>query len=143
MSKNVSIKTVRQWISPRSGTFSVSGNIGYKSKAGESVQLSVYKNGTLHSKFISTSADVPFNLSYTLNLNDKLEFMVSGESNFNKDYTLAIKILEVKDVNSLTPVSWDSKLDFKGPIKKSDRELNSWERYTHILILSNEMVFIN
>lgn len=143
LSKNSSIKTVRQWISPRSGTFSVSGNIGYKGKSGESIQLSVYKNGTLQSKFVSSQLDTPFNFNYTLNLNDKLEFMVSGESNFNKDYTLAIKILEVKDVNSLTPVAWDSKLDFKGPIKKSDRELNSWERYTHILILSNEMVFIN
>lgn len=144
LSKNPSIKSVRQWVSPRNGTFSVSGTVGSKSRPGETVHLTVYKNGTVQNKVsVNSSTEIPFNLTADLNVNDKLEFVMSNDSNVNKDYTLSIKVSEVKDANSLTPVVWDSKIDFKGPIRRTDRELNSWERYTHILILSNEMVFVN
>lgn len=144
LSKNPSIKSVRQWISPRNGSFTVSGSVGAKGRVGESSQLLVYKNGVFQNKVsINPTTEVPFNFNVTLAVNDKLEFVMSNETNINKDYTLAVKVSEVKDADSLTPVTWDSKLDFKGPLKKSDRELNSWERYTHILILSNEMVFVN
>ena len=144
LSKNTNIKPSRQWISPRSGTFTVSGSVGVAGKPGDVTKLFVYKNGVIQTQVVlNKPAEVPFNLDLTINVNDKLEFVMANETNFNKDYTLVIKVSEIKDVNSITPVTWDSKLDFKGPLKKSDRELNSWERYTHILILSNEMVFVN
>lgn len=143
-SKNSSIKPVRQWVSPRNGTFSVAGSVGVKGKVGESVSLIVYKNGVFQNKVsVNPATESTFNLNFSLGVNDKLEFVMSNEANINKDYTLAVKVSEVKDADSLTPVTWDSKVDFKGPIRKSDKELNSWERYTHILILSNEMVFVN
>jgi hypothetical protein len=144
LSQNQTLKSIRQWTSPRNGAFTVSGSAGTKGKPGDLVQLLIYKNGTIQNRIaLNQTSEIPFNLILTLSVNDRLEFSVSHETNFNKDYTLAVKISEVKDVDSLTPVNWDSRADYKGPLKKSDRELNSWERYTHILILSNEMVFIN
>jgi len=54
-----------------------------------------------------------------------------------------INIIEKRDENSLSPVTWNSVSDFRGPIRKIDRELDAWERFAHILLMSNEMVFIN
>ena len=56
---------------------------------------------------------------------------------------IKLKINELKDENSLTPITWNSNTDFKAPISKNDKELNSWERYAHVLMMSNEMIFIN
>jgi len=145
LSQNPSLKSIRQWTSPRNGTFSISGSAGTsKSKPTDVLNLTIYKNGVSQNRIsLNQSTEIPFNLTLSLSVNDKLEFAMSQETNFNKDYTLTVRISEIKDVDSLTPVNWDSRVDYRGPLKKSDRELNSWERYTHILILSNEMVFIN
>lgn len=147
LSSNPNIQVVRQWISPRNGsisvetTFSIKGG-GQKQKSSGTIVL--YKNGSPIKSLSSNGSEVKISIS-DLNamVGDKFEFTVSNQTGLNKDFSLQVKINEVKDVNSLTPISWNSQLDYKGPILKSDRELNSWERYAHILILSNEMVFIN
>ena len=143
LSGNQDIYNIRQWISPRNGSIQVNGTVGIKSKT-QSANLVIYKNGSpIKTVTVPSGPEISFSQSVEVGLDDKIEFTMIGTSPNNKDYTLVIKILEVKDVDSLTPVNWTSNIDFRGPIKKLDRELNSWERYTHILILSNEMVFVN
>jgi cytochrome c553 len=143
LSSNQDIYSIRQWISPRNGSILISGTVSVKVKS-QSASLVLYKNGSpIKTVIVAGGPEISFSQTMDVGVDDKVEFSMVNTSLNNKDYTLAIKILEVKDVNSLTPVTWASNVDFRGPIKKSDRELNSWERYTHILILSNEMVFVN
>lgn len=147
LSSNQGIYGVRQWISPRNGSISINGSVGMKANAkakDQTANLVLYKNGTpIKTIVVAAGPEISFLQTIDVGVNDKIEFSMVNTSLNNKDYTLVIKILEVRDENSLTPISWASNTDFRGPIKTSDRELNSWERYTHILILSNEMVFVN
>jgi len=135
----------RQWNSPRKGSFEIKGSFNYKFVKGQSdVILSIYKNSKpLKSLNITDGKEQSFELSLDLEVGDKLEFLTSNVSKTNKDFNLNIKINEVKDENSLTPISWSSVVDFKSPISKNDKELNSWERYAHVLLMSNEMIFLN
>lgn len=135
----------RQWNSPRKGSFEIKGSFNYKFVKGQSdVILSIYKNSKpLKSLNITDGKEQSFELSLDLEVGDKLEFLTSNVSKTNKDFNLNIKINEVKDENSLTPISWSSVADFKSPISKNDKELNSWERYAHVLLMSNEMIFLN
>jgi hypothetical protein len=149
LSQNPALASVRQWVSPRNGSFSVSGTVSTKGggankeKKSDNVTLFINKNGVNQSKIVVGDAESPIKLALDLTVGDKIEFVTTHDSVSARDYTLSIQISEVRDVNSLTPVNWDSKADYRGPIRKSDRELNSWERYAHILILGNEMVFVN
>jgi len=138
---NVSLYSVRQWSSPRNGTVSVT--IDSKGKGNT---LTIYKNSTALKVVTLASTNSTIELpNQEVFVNDKFEFAVNhGEmTQGSKNYTLNVRINEIKDVNSLTPIMWNSTSDYRGPLRKSDRELNSWERYAHILLLSNEMVFVN
>lgn len=135
----------RQWNSPRKGSFEIKGTFSSKSIKGQSdTVLHVYKNSKpLKSFNIIDGKEVVIELTTDLEVGDKLDFLTSNISKINKDFTLNIKINELKDENSLTPITWNSNTDFKAPISKNDKELNSWERYAHVLMMSNEMIFIN
>jgi len=135
----------RQWNSPRKGSFEIKGTFSSKSIKGQSdTVLHVYKNSKpLKSFNVIDGKEISIELTIDLEVGDKLDFLTSNISKTNKDFTLNIKINELKDENSLTPITWNSNTDFKAPISKNDKELNSWERYAHVLMMSNEMIFIN
>lgn len=143
----LSVYPIRQWKSPRSGEFSISVDSSVKAGPKEPVNYSiiVYKNDRVI-KFINiTNAalhkiEIP---SIINTANDKLEFAIVNNIKKDLDYSMNINIIEKRDENSLSPVTWNSVSDFRGPIRKIDRELDAWERFAHILLMSNEMVFIN
>jgi len=142
---NINLYLNRQWISPRKGTFEIKGTFNYIGIKGNSeVILSVYKNLKLLKSLSGVDAKgQSFEFSLNLEVGDKIDFITYNASKTNKNFNLNIEINEIKDENSLTPISWNSAVDFKSPISKSDKELNSWERYAHVLLMSNEMIFIN
>jgi hypothetical protein len=81
LSQNQTLKSIRQWTSPRNGAFTVSGSAGTKGKPGDLVQLLIYKNGTIQNRIaLNQTSEIPFNLILTLSVNDRLEFSVSHET---------------------------------------------------------------
>jgi hypothetical protein len=144
---NPNIYSIRQWVSPREGLFQANGTFKLKPSKDvvPNVNLFIYKNDRpIKTVNINSYGESPFQIDLNkISFNDKIEFVLVNSSKLEKDYTLLIKIDELKDENSFTPVNWNSQSDFRAPIKKIDRELNGWERYAHILLMSNEMIFIN
>jgi len=144
---NPNIYSIRQWVSPREGLFQANGTFKLKPSKDvvPNVNLFIYKNDrAIKTVNINSYAESPFQIDLNkISVNDKIEFVLVNSSKLEKDYTVLIKIDELKDENSFTPVNWNSQSDFRAPIKKIDRELNGWERYAHILLMSNEMIFIN
>ena len=105
----------------------------------------VYKNDKLiFSRSVTNSVEAVIKIpTIKNNLSDKFEFSVVSLTGKVLDYSMNTIIQESKDENSLTPITWNSASDFRGPIRKIDRELGAWERYAHALMMSNEMIFIN
>jgi hypothetical protein len=143
----LSVYPIRQWKSPRAGEFSITMQSSFKALPNEKLNCSiiVYKNDSIFrfvniTNYASQKIEIP---SINSGVNDKLEFAVAGYKKRDLDYLLTITITEKRDENSLSPIVWTSSSDFRGPIRKIDRELDAWERYAHILLMSNEMVFIN
>jgi len=140
------IHGVRQWISPREGQFDISATIKAKqTKDPINLAIYVYKNDKLiFSRSITNSVEAVIKIpTIKNNLSDKFEFSVVSLTGKVLDYSMNTIIQESKDENSLTPITWNSASDFRGPIRKIDRELGAWERYAHALMMSNEMIFIN
>ena len=143
----LSVYAIRQWKSPRTGEFDIAIQSAAKSTSKEAISYSVvvYKNDRVF-KSINITNSTPQKievLNISNAINDKLEFAVVNNLKKELNYSLSINIVEKKDENSLSPVTWNSTADFRGPIRKIDKELDAWERFAHILLMSNEMVFIN
>lgn len=143
---NPNLFSTRRWISSRDGDFNVNVNFKIKPASDQtSIKLIIYKNDKMiKSSTVTNYSDhiIKFDLK-SLDVKDKIDFYLVNNSKSQREYNITIKINELKDEHSLTPISWNSILDFKAPPKKGDKELDCWERYAQILMLSNEMVFIN
>ena len=125
------IYAIRQWSSPRGGDFDI--NINLKAKTGKeqvNAALYIYKNNKLiSSKTITNNIDTIIKIPNINNTHsDKIEFAIANHNNKAFDYNLDISIQEKKDENSLTPISWNSASDFRGPIRKIDKDLDAWEK---------------
>lgn len=143
----INIYAIRQWSSPRSGDFDIDVSAKIKSSPKEPVNYSIfiYKNDRIIKSSTGTNtSEIKINIkNISNNLGDKIEFIIVNNIKKSIEYNLSVNIQEKKDENSLSPINWNSIGDFRGPIKKIDKELNAWERYAHILLMSNEMIFIN
>lgn len=143
---------IRRWVAPRDGTVAIEGTLGHGSEQGDGVRARIVssRNGMLgewvatHSS-TSTPAD-----KIKVKEGDTLDFVTDCRSNEGFDsFTWAPKVRykgEGKDKGSKDPEVrrlWQAKEDFSGPVKAAPKGLSPWERYAQVLLLSNELFFVD
>src|SRR5206468_8515613 len=77
---------------------------------------------------------------------DTIDFVVDCRGGPDSDsFSWAPKIQLASpnsDTSAALTTSWDAKEDFSGP-KEATKPLNAWEKIAQVLLLSNELMFVD
>ncbi|PYI80806.1 MAG: hypothetical protein DME26_20940 [Verrucomicrobia bacterium] len=140
---------VRRWIASHDAVVSVSGAIQHEHKEGDGIRAFVVSsragmlgNWTLHNK----KEDVKIE-AIQVKEGDALDFVVDFHANLNSDdfkWAPVIKLIGPgAGSGSDYTGEWNAKKDFSGPPTPPPKPLNAWEKYAHVLLLSNEFLFVD
>jgi len=138
--------SIRRWIVPGKGKVKIEGTLGHASANGDGVRGRIvsseggrYGEWTVHNSKVET----PFELE--VQGGETLDFVVDCISNGNSDgYTWAPNIAFTPDPEAvdLSPRSWNAKKDFDSAAKPAV-PLTRWEEFAQVLLLSNELTFLD
>ncbi len=131
---------VRRWIAPGDGDVVIRSKVIHNVPAGDGVRaIVVHTSQTSGSKTLKNevvhNSQVDFNFeSLSVSKGDVLDFVVNFHANLNNDQFLWSPELKIQDK------SWQAERDFAG---KQPNYLNPWEQLAQVLLLSNELAFID
>ncbi len=137
---------IRRWTAPVEGVVQVSGSLKHPAAAGDGVRATLVSSrhgflGQWTVRKSSSATDVP---RVRVLRGDTLDFVVDCLADENSDgFRWAPKVELIDPLPpGVAPPSWDARTDFGGP-GAAVHPLNRWERYAHVLLMSNEAVFID
>jgi hypothetical protein len=141
---------VRRWTAPREGVITIGGMLKHDSENGDGVRgwvvssrLGVVRDWTVHHGKENTSVE-----KTDVQQGDTIDFVVDCRGGPDSDsFSWAPRIEFASphadsDANAALPKTWDAKEDFSGP-KEVYKPLNAWERIAQVLLLSNELMFVD
>ncbi len=145
--KNPGFAAVRRWVAPRDGTVEIRGELNHRSEQGDGVhsQLISSREGILgewtvfHSK-TNTAVD-----RIKIQAGDTLDFVTDSRSNEGFDsfhWAPRIKYLSGEGASGEV-TRWNAKEDFSGPSPAKPKTLDPWQKYAQVLLLANELVFVD
>jgi hypothetical protein len=137
---------IRRWTAPMDCTVSVSGALEHPAEAGDGVRAHIISSrlGELgfwpvyHSK---TELNIP---RIEVKKGDTLDFVVDCHQDTNSDsfqWAPTVKAV-AQSGGSGSPVRWSAREGFGGP-KELPKPLNAWEKYAQVMLMSNELAFID
>ncbi len=136
--------SIRRWVSPADGVIRLEGTLGHALAAGDGVHARIVssQNGSLgewtvhNSKQATTLADIK------VTAGESIDFLVDCGASSNSDsYTWAPKVTFTADSDSSVR-TWEAKRDFN-VVEKLPVPLTPWEELAQVLLLSNELAFID
>ena len=77
---------------------------------------------------------------------DTLDFVTDCRGSENTDgfqWSPVIKFVSETPKVGGEPRVWNAKTDFSGPAKPQPKSLGAWEKYAQVLLLANELVFVD
>jgi hypothetical protein len=142
-----SMSAVRRWVSPVDGVISIQGRLEHPSEQGDGVRGLVVHNqrgelGRWEALGSSVDTDVG---QVQVEAGDTVDFVVDPrESDSHDSFNWAPRIRLVDtNVSELLESAWSAAVDFGGPGLGAPKPLEPWERYAHVLLQSNELVFVD
>ncbi len=137
---------VRRFIAPYTGTYYVSSKVEHAPAVGDGIRCwvisdsnNVLKKATVH----HSNEQFEFR-EVALQSGETLDFVVDINTNLNSDqylWPIRIDLLSVnKAGDKKGGPKWDSERDFSGPLS---RNLSPWEQLTQVLLLGNELMFVD
>ena len=132
---------VRRWTAPRDMKIRVQSFLQHEPEAGDGIRAFVFATGqpTIHSIKLhrdSKSLDIE---SLRVHKGDTLDFVVDIDEVLNNDQFLwRIEIEDLENMNQKHS-KWDSKSDFT---RTTRNQLLPWEQLAHVLLCTNEFMFV-
>jgi hypothetical protein len=139
---------IRRWVAPRGGTISIRGELKHESERGDGVRGRIVSSRLgqvlVHTAHNGTAAMRVEGLE--VQRGDTIDFVVDCRGSVEFDSFLwAPKITLHAADDGLAGGStgeWDARADFSGPAKVF-QPLDAWEKYAQVLLLSNELMFVD
>ncbi len=137
---------VRRWTAPRDGEISITGRLGHDSDSGDGVRARVLQNGEKQlGVWKAKKKRENTNLEKILvSKGDRIDFVVDKLGDLNSDSFTWAPNIEMESGESAGPVTreWSAKEDFSGP-KELQKPLDAWEKLAQVILMSNELVFVD
>jgi hypothetical protein len=137
---------IRRWTAPRAGTVRIKSIAKHEVAAGDGIRCWVVSNrqGVLASTVLH-NREQPMDVATLLvEQGETIDFVVDFHADLNSDQFLwSAKIHEVAgtaETSTDTLTSWNSSNDFGGTLPKL---LDKWEQLAQVLLLSNELMFVD
>jgi mono/diheme cytochrome c family protein len=133
--------TIRRWTATKAGKLAITSTLVHAEAAGDGVRgwivssrHGVLKSAPVHNTRIDLNIE-----STTVEPGDTIDFVVDIRDGLNSDQHLwTAKLRELG--NSADVSSWDSSRDFSGP---PSRQLKPWEQLAQVLLMANELMFVD
>jgi hypothetical protein len=129
---------VRRWTAPRDGVVSITGSIKHDAKGGDGVlaRLQSGRTGAVASWTVARM-EVESKLSgLEVKAGETLDFVVLCRADNNSDSFAWSPAVQMADE------TWSALSQF-GPVEKVPTALSAWEKYAHVLLQSNEFMFVD
>jgi hypothetical protein len=141
---------IRRWRAPRDGAISISGELNHPSDQGDGVRARVIssRQGAL-GEWTAKNNRTPVRLDRVeVRRGDFLDFVTDCRQSVEFDSFHWSPVIQALAGGARAdrdePREWNAKTDFKGPSKPVERRtLSPWEKYAQVLLLANELIFVD
>ena len=136
---------VRRWTAPRPGEISIDGRLGHDADVGDGIRARILHNNekelgqwTVKRKKENTKV-----AKVVVQKGDTIDFVVDKNGDLNSDSFTWAPIIEMSSAELATVTrDWSAKEDFSGP-RESFKPLDAWEKLAQVILMSNELVFVD
>jgi mono/diheme cytochrome c family protein len=143
---------IRRWRAPRDTVVDITGEVNHPSDKGDGVRVRIVSSeqGVL-GEWAARHGSVPVHLErVTVKRGETLDFVADCRQTVEFDsFHWAPVLREVAASGRSGSASgafaeWNARADFRGPVKPAEkRALSAWEKYAQVLLLANEMAFVD
>ncbi len=138
---------VRRWVAPTACQISIASTVKNEPEAGDGIRCWIISNrqGVLAQTEVH-HGEKPFAVEkLSVEVGETLDFVVDIKKVLNSDQYIWSPIIrqataENATFGAATPSAWDSQRDFTGP---TNVYLKPWEQLAQVLLLSNELMFVD
>jgi len=145
---------IRRWRAPRDGVVHISGDLNHPSEKGDGVRARLVSStqGLLNEWTARHGRTLTSLQSVSVKRGETLDFVVDCLESVEFDSFHWAPVIRRVDAAAATATAaaseqislWDAKADFAGPAKPAPkRALSAWEKYAQVLLLANELVFVD
>jgi hypothetical protein len=131
---------IRRWIAPANAIVDVTGRLDRPSQDGDGVlgRIVSSRAGALGEFVCEPAKTIDTNISAVeVKKGDTIDFILEPRANDNSDSSIWPVVVK-------TPTGdWDSRLTFSGPPAPKQAPLTAWEKYIHVLLSTNEFMFVD
>ncbi len=138
------LAAIRRWTAPTKGIVRLEGTLGHTSPVGDGVRGRVVSSRagklgewTAHNGKAETKLD-----AVAVKAGDTIDFMVDCLANANSDSFTWAPVVTFTATGEMAPRTWSAKKDFESPAK-AVAPLTRWEELAQVLLLSNELAFVD
>jgi hypothetical protein len=142
-----SLSVIRRWVAPLDGSIAIEGDLEHKNDQGDGVRALIVHgvDGEIGRWEVFNSATRTSVDRVRVKAGDVVDFVTDPLETASYDsfnWAPRIRFLDVDPMEALQ-TAWDANADFAGPGTSSPAPLDPWERYAHVLLQSNELVFLD
>jgi hypothetical protein len=137
---------IRRWRSPRDGVIAITGTLKHEAESGDGVRARIVssRTGELGRWQVHKGKETTKVEAIEVRRGDTIDFVTDCYKTVDSDsfvWSPVINMTKMDSTSGSLP-EWNAKADFSGP-KAQPKPLNAWERYAQVLLMSNELVFVD
>lgn len=136
---------IRRWTAPSDLVVSVSGRVRHETEAGNGVRAHIISSRSGQIAFYRVHNSEQSGRIERLQVlkGETLDFVVDSAGDLNSDsFKWAPRVESLMETGSYRERRWAAKEDFGGPQELS-KPLNAWEKFAQVLLMSNELAFVD
>jgi len=136
---------IRRWIAPRDGAVKISGELQHGSEKGDGVRARIISSRQAvvgEWAVFHNSASTPVE-RVEVKKGDIIDFITDCRGSIEFDSFTWAPMVQYLSVRDETRREWSAKTDFAGPQKEKKKPLSAWDKYAQVLLLANELVFVD
>ena len=138
---------IRRWIAPRDGHLSIRGSLEHAAAEGDGVRGRIVssRSGELGKWVVHHDKKETRINQVEVKAGDTLDFVTDcieneGFDSFN--WSPKVRFLAEGDLPAQR-MEWNAQTDFADKVKSEPKHLEVWQKYAQVLLLTNELVFVD
>ena len=139
---------IRRWTSPAAGTMTLNGAFKHESESGDGIRGRIVssRSGVLGEWTVRNGSEETKLENIEIMRGDVIDFVVDCRTGPESDSFAWAPVIRLTassaDAYAASPKVWSAKEDFGG-LKETPRPLDAWEKFAQVLLLSNELMFVD
>jgi hypothetical protein len=139
---------IRRWIAPHDGVVTISGILEHATDKGDGVRGRVVSSRLgLLGQWLAHNKKEDVKLErITVQRGDAIDFITDCLTNESYDsftWSPTIRFSADETTASDTKMEWNAASDFTDAARAQHPRLNAWQKYAQVLLMSNELVFVD